>query len=98
MIGCDIVQLSRFESRPDRFAQRILTNLEKNEYVKSKNKINYLAGRWACKEAIYKITGKVENLSILNDPTGKPFVFDCTELKISISHEKDYAIAVAIKI
>jgi len=97
MLGCDIVNLSRFQDKPDRWAKKILTDLEQEEYNKSKNKINYLGGRWAAKEAIFKATGKIAKGSVLNSSTGKPYISDDHLLEVSISHEKNMAIAVVLK-
>ena len=79
---------------------------EKNE------KENYYAKRWAAKEAIVKALGtgfkkiKFTDIEITNDENGKPVV-QCNKLSkivqndnaaihISISDEKEYAIAFAI--
>ena len=96
MIGCDIVKISRFSRQPERWATKILTDDEQHELSKRVDKLNYLAGRWAVKEAIYKINKKSLSLSILNDQEGKPYVKGHPEIKISISHEDKYCIAVAI--
>lgn len=98
MIGCDIVKISRFEINLERLAKHILTDKERIEYDKTLMKTEYLAGRWCAKEAIYKVVGKTEKLSILNEESGKPYVLNHSELYISISHEKEYCMAVALKV
>jgi len=70
-------------------------------------RINYVAGRFAAKEAISKAlgTGFYEDLfftdiSILSDKLGKPEVFIKEErrrdIQITISHSRENAIAVAM--
>jgi holo-[acyl-carrier protein] synthase len=96
MIGCDIVKISRFTKNLEKWKNRILTLDEQLEFEKRKNKLSYIAGRWAAKEAIYKINKEWLSLSILNDPTGQTYVKGRPEIKISISHEDKYCIAVAM--
>lgn len=99
MIGCDIVKISRFESKPDRWAEKILTDLEKKEYLNRKStRLSYLAGRWAAKEAIYKCLKTVKNYSILTNEDGSPYVLEDPNIKISISHEREYCIAFVLKL
>ena len=97
MIGCDIVKVSRFERNLDRLASNILSNLEVKEFNLSANRIEYIAGRWAAKEAIFKATGN-KRMTVLNDHNGAPYVLDNSNIKISISHEKEYAMAIALMI
>jgi holo-[acyl-carrier protein] synthase len=94
MIGCDVVKINRFSKKLDRWAVKVLTPLELEEYSKKTNKLEYLSGRWAVKEAIFKAAGVV-NISILTDDSGKPYVLENNNLAVSISHEKKYAFAVA---
>jgi len=96
MIGCDIVKISRFKNNLDKLTNRILTSLEKEEYKLADSKLNYIAGRWAAKEAIFKLTNSLEKFSILNHANGSPYVFNHPNLYISISHEREYCMAVAI--
>lgn len=95
MIGCDIVKTSRFENNLNKLANNILSNLEMDEFDLTSNKIQYLAGRWAAKEAIFKATG-YKRMTILNKSNGAPYVLNKPDIQISISHEKEYAIAFAI--
>lgn len=97
MVGCDIVKNSRFERNLDRLASNILTTLEIDEFNNSINKIQYIAGRWAAKEAIFKATGN-KRMTVLNDQTGIPYVLGNSNIKISISHEKEYSMAIALMI
>ena len=97
MIGCDIVKVSRFERNLSKLAFNILTAPELVEFTESMNKIQYLAGRWAAKEAIFKATG-YKRMTVLNKSNGAPYVLNNSNIKISISHEKEYAMAIALMI
>ncbi len=81
----------------------------KNELIEMKKrkkfnrKLEYLAGRFAGKEAIYKATQinfDPREVSILNDCDGKPYIrFDTHELPkhcISISHYKGMVVAFVV--
>ena len=96
MIGVDITHMKRFKKNCDSLADAILTSEELLEYDKSKNKINYLAGRWACKEAVFKATG-LNAISVLSQNNGKPFIKDHNDIEVSISHDQGFVIAVAIQ-
>lgn len=107
--GIDITELNRIkeilESKP-KFVERILTKQEQVqlEVLKGKRKIEFLAGRFAAKEAYSKAkgTGIGKSLSFLdieitNDERGKPHIHSiaCPDEKVhlSISHSEEYAIA-----
>ena len=106
MIGIDLVEIARIVKDIDRLANKILSKEETEEYLKLnllKRKAEYVAGRWAAKEAIYKALNEQKNhdykdFSILNLPSGKPYVKSNTGLNItvSISHTANYATAVAL--
>lgn len=104
-IGCDIVEISRIEKalyKP--VIEKILTIKEQeiaNQYP-DKRKAEWIAGRFAAKEAIYKAIHTVVNctisdIEVLKDESGAPI---CTcfdyDVMISIAHEKEYAIAYAM--
>jgi holo-[acyl-carrier protein] synthase len=111
-IGTDIVLKSRINKIKDklRFVKRILTLDEQEIYnTKGDKQSDYLAKRFAAKEAIAKAFGTgissklgFKDFAILNDSQGKPIV--ATEHKvlakyrthISISDEKDHCLAFAI--
>lgn len=107
-IGIDLVELNRIEAligRQPNFPARILTQREMTRYLElsAHRQIEFLAGRFAAKEAFSKAigTGIGEGMSfldieILPNEVNKPIVY--TELfhgnsHVSISHSKDYAIA-----
>ena len=96
MIGCDIVEIQRFATRQERWARKVLTKNEQKEYNQRGDKLAYLAGRWAVKEAIYKATGLVSGFEVLTNSTGAPYVSGAAHISVSISHEKTHALAVAI--
>lgn len=104
MIGIDLVENERIASDLERIAKRILSEAEYIVYKKllaSSRKIEYVASRFAAKEAIYKALGGnygygYQDFSILNDTKGQPFVINKVDKKIniSISHTKNYSIAI----
>ena len=96
MIGCDLVEISRFRARQERWAKRVLTASEMAEYNNRSNKLEYLAGRWAAKEAIYKAAGIVSGFDVLTAANGRPYVRGAEHISVSISHEKTHAMAVAL--
>lgn len=110
-IGIDIIELKRVKQlveRKERFAERILTTNEKQKYetLTGHRKIEYLAGRFAAKEAFAKAkgTGIGQSLSFLdietaNHMTGQPIIVRPVEgshVHLSISHSKEYAVAQVI--
>lgn len=96
MIGCDIVDMSRFKQRQERWARRVLTEKEQEEYTKRTDKLEYLAGRWAVKEAIYKASGLLSGFDVLTAANGKPIVCGIDGVYVSISHEKTHVFAIAL--
>ena len=102
-IGTDITRIDRFSDNYLNLAKRILTEKEYTLFETYKNKerkIEFLAGRFAAKEAILKALDKEINFSsieILFNETGKPVChIDGYKVHISISHEKEYAIAYSV--
>ena len=100
-IGCDIVSNKRLENKCQRFIDWILTSKEQEEY--KKKGLFYLCGRFAAKEAIMKALSNTKSynfldIEILTDITGKPYCSNLNNIKVSISHEKEMTIAVAIVI
>lgn len=98
-IGCDIVENKRLIDKSDKFIDMVLTEKEKKLY--EQKGIEFLAGRFAAKEAIMKCLPDIEkyrftDIEVLNDEKGKPYT-NIKEIEdISISHEKEYTIAVAL--
>ena len=104
-IGTDIVSKKRIEEKlhlVDKFL-----NPDELEYFNGlkdmEGKIEFAAGRWAAKEAIIKAYDKKikpSTISILKKESGKPYVLinnvEADYINISISHEKEYAIAFSV--
>ena len=106
-IGVDIIEIYRIKELLDknpRFLEKMFTSKE-IEYFESKSfKAETIAGNFAAKEAISK------SIEVLRDELGKPIVktynnfkqicidYNVSEIKVSISHCKDYAVANSIAI
>ncbi|PWU68061.1 MULTISPECIES: holo-ACP synthase [Gracilibacillus] len=111
-IGIDIVELDRIRemaTKQPRFISRILTKKERDLYENlssDKRKIEFLAGRFAAKEAFSKAIGtgigkvSFQDIEILTNLEGAPiFYSNITEkdkIFVSISHSKAYATAQVI--
>lgn len=110
--GVDNVELERIQkalSRSERFVEQVLTESELVKFKKfsSENrKTEFLAGRWAAKEAFSKAYGtgiskllSMHDLEIQNDERGKPYFskhpFD-GEVHLSISHSNLEAVAFVV--
>ena len=118
-VGTDIVEVERigraFLRRPEKFIQKILA-IEEIEKKPVNREIEYMARRFAAKEAISKVLGtgmrfgvSFSDILILTDlKTGQPSVKltghakqqaakkGINRILISISDEKNYAMAFAI--
>lgn len=113
-IGIDIVELDRIKQlldKQDSFFKRILTPAEREQWqsLDKGRQVEYVAGRFAVKEAISKALGtgvgrefSWQDVSILQSDSGAPTVIwqrpQATAIRthISISHSKQYACAQAI--
>lgn len=96
-IGTDIVENARVNQK---IAKRVLSEREYQIYSQKNDdlKNEYLASRFAAKEAIVKATNKrysINQIEILNDENGKPFC-NVEGIELSISHENNYSVAFAI--
>lgn len=100
-IGVDIIEHSRIDLK---IASKILTNNEQIIFESIKNekrKTEYLASRFAVKEAVFKATNKevssFQEIEIINEKSGKPIIkHKKYNFEISISHENKYSIAFVI--
>ena len=104
-IGIDLVEIARIKhvlERQPRFPERILSvkELEKFHTFKSEQrKLEFLAGRFACKEALSKALGTglgrelaFKDIHCDNDVQGKPVIeFKDYKIHVSISHTEHYA-------
>lgn len=110
-IGIDLVKLERFRNflENERKYSRILSEKERRVFEgfsSPKRRLEYLAGRFAAKEAIIKavsgsgISFDYTDLSVLNDEKGAPYLeskkLKSFEILLSISHTDDDVIAIAI--
>lgn len=99
MIGIDIVKIDRFNDVNERFEEKYLSQSEQDELSLREDKTQYLAGRFAGKEAYIKAVGKklidYREIEILNDETGRPHLYirGIETGEISLSHD-EFAIAV----
>ncbi|QDP39147.1 holo-ACP synthase [Radiobacillus deserti] len=110
-IGIDIVEIARVATsikQNVRFVERILTAREQKEYEKlstHRRKVEFVAGRFAAKEAFSKAMGtglgklSFQDIEIHNDELGAPHLI-CQKTNehvwVSISHSVDYAVAQVI--
>lgn len=110
-IGVDIVDLSHIKdvsTKQPHFCKYVLTEEELAVYetYTEKRQLEFLAGRYAAKEAFSKAMGtgigktvNFQNISILNDKKGGPYIEESPfegNIFISISHSKYSAVAQVI--
>lgn len=117
-IGTDIVNIERvqgaYAKEPVRFIKRLLTPAEQRRFDEQaeKAKMGYLAKRFAGKEAVAKALGtgigdaiRFNEIQILNDETGRPFVsllngkfpyIDQNKISISLSDDAPFAVAFVV--
>ena len=105
-IGVDLVELPRMQKIIDenpKFAIRVLTTAELKRFheLKGRRQCEYLAGRFACKEAFSKAygtgIGKLSflDIEILSAANGRPIVTNSPflgKVHVSISHSETTAI------
>ncbi len=108
-VGVDIVEIKRLARHANnrRFLQRVFT-AEEVAYCKArKNSAQHYAVRFAAKEAVWKAIGDRalmhRDIQVWNRPDGKPEVKFPAKFKkfsrhisISLSHGRDYAVAMAV--
>lgn len=107
-VGIDLVELERIkELLSDRFIERILSEKEMKEYqnlAHEQVKLEFIGGRFAAKEAIFKAVAvgpgntNYKDFSILHEPSGRPYVesaffTDKDIVSVSITHTESYAAA-----
>ena len=95
----------------EKFLERILTGAEIELCRKKADMLQSIASRFAAKEAISKALGcgicrdfSWHSVEILNGPEGKPYAkkteqmtrYSDASIKISLSHDRQYAAAVAL--
>jgi len=108
--GVDIIEVKRIKGAikrwGDDFLKRIFTQRELEQALNKPSIYEHLAGRFAAKEAVSKALGindiAFKDIEIINNDTGKPVCIllkankDKSDIHISISHIKNYAVATAI--
>lgn len=112
-IGIDIIELERIKhmiQQQPRFIQRILTQGEQEKWhsLNNKRQLEYMAGRFAAKEALAKALGTGvgadfgwQDVSILSDSQGAPQINwhnrnPTFKAYLTISHSDNYAVAQVI--
>ncbi|MBS7345006.1 MAG: holo-ACP synthase [Caryophanon sp.] len=110
-IGLDIIELVRVEkimTRTPRFVERILSVRERAMYdaLSHKRKVEFLAGRFAAKEAYAKANGtgiregcEFLHIEVLRDDLGAPTLYFQGKRAngfVSITHSEAYAAAQVI--
>jgi holo-[acyl-carrier protein] synthase len=110
-IGLDITELHRIstiKNKTTKFEERILTSKEREQMknFSDQRQIEFLAGRFAAKEAFSKARGtgigkecSFQDIEILREPSGKPSLyFKGKQVNgfVSITHTKEYAAAQVI--
>ena len=108
-IGTDIIEINRITEmkNKERFSQKLLSPEEFQQFLGYKNEKRqneFLAGRWAVKEALYKALGpycdgkSYQDFCILNDEKGKPYLCkpSIENVHISLSHCHHYAVAFVV--
>ncbi|MFA6620432.1 MAG: holo-ACP synthase [Bacilli bacterium] len=102
-IGTDIVEISRIPFDNMAFVHGILTSKEIAIYEMRTDKAQFLAGRYAAKEAFLKALGtglagaKLNDIDVSYRKEGAPVLtYRGQEYEVSISHDGGYAISVVI--
>ncbi|HPS87807.1 MAG TPA: holo-ACP synthase [Spirochaetota bacterium] len=106
--GIDIVNINRIKKSLEEYSGRFIAKILSDEEIKiipSAGRDEFIAGRFAAKEALVKAAGislPFRNITILNDKNGKPYIKEIPDgignkkIHISISHDTDYAAASVI--
>ena len=110
-IGTDIEQIARFKNKTldgdKNFLDKIYTEIELQYCYATKNFAQHLCVRFCAKEAVVKALSEFDindvyykDIEILNRNNGAPIVKIAKKpefnVKVSLSHCKDYATATAI--
>lgn len=111
-IGVDIIELDRIQHalrKSDKLSKRILTKEEQRAYSlleKEYRQVEYIAGRFAAKEAFAKAAGtgigrlSFKDIEISRKRSGQPTLrargYEEERIFLSISHSQAYAVAQVI--
>lgn len=102
-VGIDIVKIDRLDISNNSFLSKVLSNDEIEIFNNENKKREFLAGRYALKEAIIKTFegNKVvimNEINIRRNENGVPICeYENYNIVCSISHDGEYAIAIAIR-
>lgn len=108
-IGIDIAEMKRIKEvyeRNNKFPSRILTEKELAYFstLQPKRKLEFLAGRFAVKEAYSKANGtgigkalSFQDIEVQKDENGRPYIVKAgCIVHVSISHSEEYVVAQVI--
>ncbi|API79999.1 holo-ACP synthase [Staphylococcus argenteus] len=109
-IGIDLIEIERIKvlyNKQSKLVDRILTENEQRKFygfTNEQRKIEFLAGRFATKEAFSKALGTglgkhvaFNDIDCYNDDLGKPNIdYDGFIVHVSISHTEHYAVSQVI--
>ena len=111
-IGIDIEQNERFKHLSTHALERIFTKQELDFAMQYKNYHEQLCAMWCMKEATVKAFSNLKipflEIELSHTETGKPEIvknqtittelerLGCSEIKVSLSHSKDYATATVL--
>lgn len=112
MVGIDTVKISRIERFKERFGDKALKKFLDEEEIALSCSSQSQSGFWAAKEAVSKALGlgiskncSFFDIKIHKDEKKAPYftlsqhlidMFSITDTSLSITHDGEYAIAVAI--
>ncbi|HET7522495.1 MAG TPA: holo-ACP synthase [Bacillales bacterium] len=107
-IGIDLVEISRVQKalrRQKRFPERILTEREREKYedLQPPRQVEFLAGRFAAKEAYAKAAGtgigahvSWQDIEVIADENGRPLMKvkgSDVRIHVAVTHTEHYAAA-----
>ncbi|HOW51103.1 MAG TPA: holo-ACP synthase [bacterium] len=102
-VGIDLAVIDRFRNAEPGLLDRILAPADRDYIAKFADPSPHIAGFWAAKEALVKALSRTDiafnRVAILHEPNGRPYFDyhpDEGRLHLSISHEKEHAVAVVI--
>lgn len=111
-VGIDIEQNERFKNVSQKFLERAFTPAEIKYASKFKNSHENFCSMWCVKEAVVKAFSNrklcFQDIEISSTEEGRPFIvinstikaelekFGANEIKISLSHSKEYSTAICI--
>lgn len=115
-IGLDIIDITRIDKGIKRFGQKYIRRIlgpAEQALLKSRlDQAQFVAGRFAAKEAMVKALGAflkvrppLQSLQVINSPSGQPEfdlpdelkgLLDGYQVLVSISHEKTMAVAMVV--